>query len=325
MTKIVLLDDCDLTDAHIARLRKCGEVDVHSTPPADAEEIKRRLSGADVAVLGWTPLDDALLRQLPDLRMISVWATGYDYVDVRAADRLGITVTNVPAYAGSAVSELALGLMLALCRNIARGNRRVRAGALSWQGLHGTELSGRTLGIIGIGDIGSRLATIGAALGMRVLAFSRSMSEERAEKVGVEFRPMADVLRESDVVSLHLPLTPDTERIMGEKEIAMMKPGAFLINTARAALVDQDALYEALSSGRLAGAGLDDLDPDRRDIIALDNVVATPHIGFCTDTALARKGDICVGNVEAYVNGRAENVVAGPQSPGPRLSPGQAD
>ncbi|GGW52370.1 glycerate dehydrogenase [Streptomyces griseoloalbus] len=325
MTRIVLLDDCDLSDAQIARLRKWGEVEAHATPPADAEDIKRRLKSADVAVLGWTVLDDTLLRQLPDLRMISVWATGYDYVDVRAADRLGITVTNVPAYAGSAVSELALGLMLALCRNIARGNRRVRAGTLSWQGLHGTELSGRTLGIIGIGDIGSRLAAIGAALGMRVLAYSRNMSAERAKNMGVEFRPMAEVLREGDFISLHLPLTPDTEGIMGEKEIAMMKPGAFLVNTARAALVDQDALYEALTNGRLAGAGLDDLDPDRHDIMALDNVVATPHIGFCTDTALARKGDICVGNVEAFLNGRAENVVAGPRHPGPGPSVGYGD
>ncbi|MFF5155517.1 2-hydroxyacid dehydrogenase [Streptomyces sp. NPDC000348] len=315
MTRIVLLDDCDLGDSQLARLRTRGEVVVHSGTPADPQEIKRRLDGAEVAVLGWTAMDGTVLEQLPGLRMISVWATGYDYVDVRAAERLGITVTHVPAYAGPAVSELALGLMLALCRNIARGDRRVRDGTLSWQGLQGIELSGRTLGLIGVGDIGGRLARIGSALGMRVLAFARNMPDERADELGVRFRPMADVLRESDFVSLHLPLTPGTRGIIGEKELSVMKPGAFLVNTARAALVDQDALHEALTNGRLAGAGLDDLDPDRRDITALDNVVATPHIGFCTDTALTRKGDVCVSNVEAYLDGRAENVVAGPRGP----------
>lgn len=313
MAKIVILDDCDLDEKQVARLQELGDVDIHSGVPDSPEEVERRLGGAEVAVLGWTSLDGDLLRRLPELRMVSVWATGYDYVDVRAASRLGITVTNVPAYAGSAVSELALGLMLALCRNLCIGNRRVREGGLSWQGLQGVELSGRTLGLIGVGDIGSRLAELGRALGMRVIAYARDMSESRAERLGLVFHTLDEVLAQSDFVSLHLPLTEETAGMLGEKELAAMRPGAFLVNTARAGLVDQDALHRALTEGPLGGAGLDDLDPGRQDIIALDNVVATPHIGFYTDSALTRKGDICVSNVESFMHGRPKNVVAGPR------------
>lgn len=313
MTRIVVLDDCDLDNGQLARLRQLGDVEVHHGVPRDPEEIERRLKGADVAVLGWTALEGDVLARLPDLRMVSVWATGYDYVDTEAADRLGITVTNVPAYAGSAVAELTLGLMLALCRNIPLGNSRVRGGDLSWQGLRGIELAERTLGLVGVGDIGEKVARIGRALGMRVLAHAREMSDERAAVLGVEFLPLTELLAASDFVSLHTPLTPKTAGLIGAGEIAAMKPGAFLINTARAGLVDQDALFRALTEGRLAGAALDDLDPTRSDIILLDNVVATPHIGFFTDSALRQKGDICVSNVEEFLRSRPQNVVAGPE------------
>jgi D-3-phosphoglycerate dehydrogenase len=265
-----------------------------------------------VAVVGWTRLGAEVLGRLPELRMVSAWATGSDPIDVRAAARLGITVSNVPDYAGPAVSELTIGLMLSLCRNVAPGNRRVREGNLSWQGLDGIELAGRTLGLVGVGSIGARVARVAQALGMRVTANARTMSGERAARLGVEFRPLDEVLAGSDIVSLHLPLTAESAGLISEERLALLKPGAVLVNTSRAGLVDQQALYEALVSRRLAGAALDDLDPTRPDIAALDNVLATPHIGFLTDAALRRKGDICVTNVESFLRGEPRNVVTPP-------------
>lgn len=309
MTRIVVLDDCDLDDGHLTRLRAVGEVEIHRGTPRDEEEAERRLKGAHVAVLGWTHLSGELLGRLPDLKLVSVWATGYDYVDTSAAGRLGVTVTNVPAYAGTAVSELALGLMLALCRKIPHATRRVRGGDLTWRGLQGVELSGRTLGVVGVGDIGGQVARCGRALGMRVLAHARTPSATRAEELGVVFRSLPELLAASDIVSLHVPLTTGTTGMIGADELAAMKAGSFLVNTARAGLVDQDALLDALLHGPLAGAALDDLDPARDDIAGLDNVVATPHIGFFTDAALGRKGDVCVSNVEAFLTGRPQNVV----------------
>jgi len=168
-------------------------------------------------------------------------------------------------------------------------------------------------GLSASGTSAYQVAQIARALGMKVVAYAREMSDERAALLGVEFRPLAEVLPLSDFVSLHTPLTPETAGLIGAAEFAVMKPGAFLVNTARAGLVDQGALLEALTDGRLAGAALDDLHPTRSDIISLDNVVATPHIGFFTDSALGKKGDICVSNVEAFLRGRSQNVVAGPE------------
>ena len=309
--KIVILDEVELSAGQRRRLDSLGEVIGYPHGPCDVDEVVARSADADIMILGWTALDAEVLQRLPRLRLISVWATGYDYVDVKAAAERGITVTNVPAYAGRAVAELTIGLLLALTRHLIPADRSVREGGYSWRGFEGIELAGKTLGLVGVGDIGSEVARMAAVFGMRVLACAQTMSGERAGDLGVEFRSLEALLAQSDFVSLHAPLSSATEGLIGRREIQVMRPGAYLINTARAGLVDQPALAKALQDGHLAGAALDDIHhPDDR--LTSSRVVLTPHIGFYTTEALQRKGDTCIGNVAAFLHGKPVNVVSVP-------------
>jgi D-3-phosphoglycerate dehydrogenase len=308
--RIVILDEVELSEDQLRRLEGLGQLVRHSSNPTEESEVVRRLARAEVAILGWTAFGQRMLRQLPELRLIAVWATGYDYVDVATAKEHGITVTNVPAYAGRAVAELTIGLILALIRHIVPADLSVREGAFSWQGFQGTELAGKVLGVVGVGDIGREVARLGACLGMDVLGHTRTASVDRAARLGIELLPLPQLLHHSDVVSLHVPLTAQTHHLLGQKELEAMRPGAFLVNTARAGVVDQSALVEALRTGRLGGAALDDHEHPAPTLAAMPNVVLTPHIGFCTAEALVRKGDVCVDNVAAFLAGKPQNVVS---------------
>jgi phosphoglycerate dehydrogenase-like enzyme len=308
--RIVILDEVELSDDQLRRLEGLGRLVRHTGNPADESEVVRRLDDAEVAILGWTALGRRILSQLPGLRLIAIWATGYDYVDLAAANDQGITVTNVPAYAGRAVAELTIGLVLALARHIVPADRSVRDGRFSWQGFQGTELAGKVLGVVGVGDIGREVARLGAYLGMEVVGHARTATAERAAQLGVELVPFHELLHRSNVVSVHVPLTAGTRHLLGREELATMRPGAYLVNTARAGVVDQAALVDALRTRRLAGAALDDHDHPAPALAALPNVLLTPHIGFCTAEALVRKGDVCVGNVAAFLAGKLQNVVS---------------
>ena len=310
MTNIVVLDEVELDDRQQAALRELGDVAVYEDNPVDADEICRRLDGAGVAVLGWTQIDAEVLSRCPDLELIAVWATGYDYVDVAAAQEHGVVVTNVPAYAGRAVAEHTLGLILAITRHIVRADASVRDGSYSWAPFGGFELAGKTLGLVGVGDIGAEVARLAHGLGMDVVAVARTMTAEREEDLGVRFTDLQTVMAQSDIVSLHVPLTADTRKLIGEAELRSMKPGSYLVNTTRAAVVDQDALRKALCEGPLAGAGLDEIQLPDDELVQLPNVVLTPHVGFYTREALLRKGDVCVENIASYLRGTPENVVA---------------
>jgi D-3-phosphoglycerate dehydrogenase len=308
--RIVILDEVELSDNQLRRLEGLGPLVRHTSNPAGESEVVRRLSGAEVAILGWTALRRGILSQLPGLRLIAVWATGYDYVDVAAANDQGIVVTNVPAYAGRAVAELTIGLILTLARHIVPADRSVSDGRFSWQGFQGTELTGKVLGVVGVGNIGREVARLGACLGMEVLGHARKPSAERATQLGVELLPLHELLQRSDVVSLHVPLTAETRHLLGPEELAAMRPGALLVNTARAGVVDQKALVDALKDGQLGGAALDDHEHPDLALAALPNVVLTPHIGFYTAEALVRKGDVCVDNVAAFLAGKPQNMVS---------------
>jgi phosphoglycerate dehydrogenase-like enzyme len=308
--RIVILDEVELSNDQLRRLEGFGRLVRHTSNPAGEDEVVRRLEGAEVAILGWTALGWEILSQLPELRLIAIWATGYDYVDMAAARDHGITVTNVPAYAGRAVAELTIGLILALVRRIVPADRSVRDGHFSWQRFQGTELAGKVLGVVGVGNIGREVARLGACLGMEVLGHARTATAERATQLGVELLPLHELLRRSNIVSLHVPLTAETRHFLGREELATIRRGAFLVNTARAGVVEQSALVDALRTGRLGGAALDDHDHPDPVLAALPNVVLTPHIGFCTAEALIRKGDVCVDNVAAFLAGKPQNVVS---------------
>ena len=313
--QIVVLDDFELGSENLGRLAAHGEVSVYEGLPADDDELVARADGAEVALCCWTRVGSAALERLPRLRMISLAATGTDTVDVGAAARRGVVVCRVPAYATNAVAELTLGLMLAVARKIATADRSFReTRAEDWRPFVGRELCGGTLGVVGTGLIGRRVARLGHCLGMRILAYDVCRSDELVEELDATYVPLNRLFAHSDVVTLHAPLTAETEHMVDAPLLARMPRHAILINAARAGLVQQADLYEALRSGAIAGAGLDVLDmdcPSAAGILALDNVVVTPHIGFNTGEASATLAAICTDNAVRFLEGRPRNV-AGP-------------
>jgi D-3-phosphoglycerate dehydrogenase len=317
---IVIPDDypamyATLDQVDLRRLEPYGTVRLFTSRAADRAELFERLADADVVinVRAYTALDDEAFEHAPRLKMVSILGTGTDNVDLDAARRRQITVTNTPAVGAPSVAELTLGLILATVRALPVSDLRVRQG--TWQHVEGPELVGKTLGLLGLGAIGSRVAELGRALGMHVLAWSWRREPERADRLGVTLAPERDdIFRESDVVSIHLRNTPEARGIVGARELALMKPGAYLINTARGALVDTSALAQALREGRLAGAGLDvfteePLLPEHNPFLDLSNVVLTPHIGAVTREANARSRAMPVDNIIAFLEDRPTHVV----------------
>jgi D-3-phosphoglycerate dehydrogenase len=319
MTSVVIPDDFPPTygspeQADLARLAGRAEVQLYTSRAGDRAELFRRIASADVLinVRAYTSLDEEAFAHAPRLKLVSILGTGTDNVDLAAATRRGILVTNTPGAGALSVAELALGLMLAVARAIPLSDARLREGV--WQHVEGPELYGKTLGLLGLGAIGSRLAVLGRSLGMQVVAWSWRLDLDRAARLGVRLVERDEVFREADVLSVHLRNTPEARGFVGPRELGLMKPSAILINTARAAIVDQDALVEALRSGRLAGAGLDvyleePLPVDKNPFVGLDTVVLTPHAGAVTVESSARQRAMPVDNILAFLDGRPQHVV----------------
>ncbi len=270
------------------------------------------LRAVQALVLPWTEdVADAALARLPDLQLVAALGTGvWDYLDVTALSQRGVAVANTPDYAADAVAEHALALLLAVARGLPAADRAVRAG--TWQaGLEpGRELRALTLGVVGLGSVGGRFAEIAASLGMRVVAHTAHPS--RHARAGLPLLDLPSLLAEADVVSLHVPWRGGPP-LLGRAELALMRPGSILINTARGRLVDEEALIEALETGRLSGAGLDvfthePLAAENR-LTTLANVVLTPHRAADTELALRRAADMAIDNVVAFFEGSPRNLV----------------
>lgn len=316
--KIVIPDDDPAfygaaNHPELGRLEAYGEVRWYGTRYPDREEFFRRCAEAEVVVnvRGYSKFDEEALERLPRLKLVSVVGTGTDNVDLAAARRRDVTITNTPGVNSGAVAELALGLMLSTARHIALGDRWMRAGL--WQQRRGPELRGRTLGLVGVGLIAQRLAHLARGIGMQVIGWSFTQDPERAAAAGIELVERDDVFRRADVVSVHVRSTPETRGFVGRRELKLMKSSAILINTARGAVVDAPALREALVEGSIAGAGLDvhlpePLPPDQNLFKDLDNAVITPHLGGSSFEAATRTQQVTVDNVIAYLEGRPEHV-----------------
>ncbi len=321
MTHIVIPDDhpvfyggADQED--LRRLAPYGTVTVYPSRFADRAELFARIAAADVLinVRAYCVLDEEALAHAPSLKMISIMGTGTDNVDLAAASRRGVVVSNTPAVGAVSVAELTLGLLLAVARAIPVSDRRLRAGA--WQHVEGPELHGKTLGLVGLGAIGQHMARLGTGLGMRVIGWSFRHDPARAAASGVELVDRDELFRQADVVSVHLRNTPEARGFVAARELGLMKQSAILVNTARAAIVDEAALVAALREGRIAGAGLDvylrePLPADANPYRDLDNVVLTPHIGAVTAEANARARKMPVDNIIAFLEGHPEHVVTG--------------
>ena len=302
-------------DLSWAPLEALGRVTVYDSTPADC--VVKRAQDAEALIVNRIVLNRAVLDALPKLRYIGTLATGYNTIDVRAAREKGVTVCNVPLYCVETVAQLTLALLLALCCRVEHLSAVTRSGG--WndavEATHTTapilELSGKTLGILGFGNIGRAVAQLGLALGMHVLVHSRT---QRALPAGCTWCGFETLFETADVVSLHCPLTDETRGIVGASVLARMKPTALLINTARGALVDENALADALNSGRLAGAGLDVMaeEPPRPDhpLLTAKNCLITPHIAWASREARLRLIDAVAGNLRAFLAGQPVNVVS---------------
>ena len=298
---------------HLDQLEPYGDVALHLDRPASMDEQIERARGAHVIIntrgaVKW-PAD--ALRALPDLRMIATCSIGVDMIDIRAAKELGIVVSNQPGRTAPVVAEHVIGLMFAAAKRAAFQTAELKAGR--WTLMQNLTLQGKTLGIVGTGNVGREVARIANALGMRCIAWTFNPSPQRAQQLGVQFVPLDQLLQESDVVSLHVRLSPDSRRIIGRRELALMKPNAILVNAGRGELVDTDALVQALHDGNLAGAALDVFDqepiPPDHPILACDQVVLTPHIADQTPEGVELLNEGAVSNVIAFLQGRPENVV----------------
>jgi glycerate dehydrogenase len=282
------------------------------------EQMIGRLQGAAIALTNKAIIARQMMSALPELRYIGVTATGYNIVDVRAARERGIVVCNVPEYSTQDVAQAVFALILELTNHTGHHAATVRDGKWSraqdfcyWD-YSLMALEGRTLGIIGYGRIGRAVGRIGQAFGMKILATRRN-AQARAEKDGVQYVDLETLLRESDVVTLHCPLTPESERMVNAPFLRKMKRTAFLINTARGGLVDEAALADALNHGLIAGAGLDVLSveppPMDNPLLSAKNCVITPHIAWATKSARERLLKISAENIRAWLEGKPRNVV----------------
>lgn len=284
----------------------------YDTRANTVQEQISRAQGADVLIIANQPLGQEVLQACPRLKLISVAFTGVDHVDTAYAKEHHIAVCNAAGYSTHAAAELAISLALSVLRHIPAAHQAVQAGK-DKTGLLGRELYGKTFGVVGTGAIGRHTARLAAAFGCRVIAYSRTQRPELAQQ-GVTYMPLEQLLKEADIVSLHVPLTPATRHMIGEKELSFMKPTAVLINTARGPLVDSAALRSALQNERLAGAGIDVFDqepplPAQDPILSAPHTVLTPHIGFYTQEALAQRAQIVFENITRWEDKTPQNQI----------------
>lgn len=316
--KIVCLDGYTLNpgDNPWGDVSALGELTVYDRTPPEA--VVERARDADIVLTNKTVLDAAALARLPRLRFIAVLATGYNVVDVAAARARAIPVSNVPEYGTAGVAQHVFALLLELCHRTGEHDAAVHAGEWSrapdfcfWRQTP-IELAGRTIGIVGFGRIGRRVGEIAHAFGMRVLAHARTRTGAPAYSP-FAWAEIAEIFAQADVVSLHCPLDATNQRFVGRDLLAGMKPGAFLINTSRGGLVDEQALADALAAGRLAGAAVDvvsvePLQPDN-PLLAARNCVITPHIAWASLDARRRLMATTVDNLKAFLAGNPIHLV----------------
>ena len=317
--KIVLLDGEALNpgDLSWAPLEALGELTVYPRGTNDPEEVIRRIADADIVLCNKTPVGRVVFERCPKMRLLCVIATGYNVVDTQAAKDHGVPVCNVPAYGTEMVAQFAIGLLLEICHHVQLHNEAVHAG--EWERCPNfcfwktpiMELAGKTMGIIGFGRIGRAVGRIAKALGMTVLATGSRRCPE-GEQIA-EYVDLQTLLTRADVISLHCPLFPETEKLINAETIARMKDGAILINNSRGGLIDEQDVADALNSGKLRAAAVDVVSVEpivgTNPLLTAKNCIITPHMSWAATEARARIVDITAANIRAYLAGNPQNVV----------------
>ena len=311
--KIVVLDGYagNPGDLSWAPLEVLGELTVYDRSAPD--EVDARIAGAEIVITNKVPFSRERMAAAKDLKYIGVFATGYNIVDVAAARELGVTVTNIPAYSTDSVAQMVFALLLEICQRVGHHSEAVHAGRWSsnpdfcfWD-YPLIELAGKTLGIIGYGQIGKKVAQIAKCFGMKVVAWTRTPRDPECVSLG-------ELLAVSDVITIHCPLFPETQNLINKDTIAKMKDGAILINTARGPVINDADVAEALKSGKLYAAAADvaTVEPVPADnpLLGLPNMIFTPHVAWATREARVRLMNIAVENVKAFLAGNPINVVS---------------
>lgn len=321
--KIVILDGYTENPGDLSwgEVEKLGELTVYDrTCPTDETEIIRRIGDAEAVITNKTPVTKAVLDACPGIRYIGMLSTGYNVVDYQYAAEKGIPVANIPTYGTDAVAQFAIGLLLEICHHIGHHDAAVHQGR--WEKNQDwcfwdyplIELRGKTMGIIGFGRIGQATGRIAQALGMKVAAYDAHRIPE-LESETCCYKSLEEVLAQSDVISLHCPLFPETEQMINKETISKMKDGVILLNNSRGQLINEQDLADALNSGKVSAAGVDvvSTEPIRGDnpLLKAKNCIITPHISWAPKESRQRLMEIAVDNLKAFAEGRAKNVVNG--------------
>ena len=313
--KVAILESLGISDEELRSLEKPFEEKgvefAHYTKSLDENVLLSELDGADVAVIANMPFPSSVVSKANGLKFIDVAFTGTDHVGLDAARERGIAVSNASGYSNEAVSELVLGMVLSFMRNISKVEERCREGK-DKTGLVGSEVKGKTVGIVGLGKIGKRTAEIFNVLGANILASSRSRHMDAPSYVNeVE---LDELLESSDIVVLHCPLTPETRGLIGKSELEKMKKSAILVNVARGPVVDGKALVEALENGEIAGALVDVFDKEPplaldTPLLSAPNTLLTPHVAFATKESMSLRAEIVFDNLRAWMEGKQINTI----------------
>lgn len=312
---IVLLENLgiapSLLDHFANRLRAAGHNFTAWERSDDESVLIERAKDADALLLANIPLSGRVIRACTHLQFIDIAFTGVDHVDLQAAKEKGISVSNASGYSTVAVAELTLGLALSLLRNVPQVDSRCREGGTK-AGLIGTELCGKTVGLVGTGAIGGRVAELFQAFGCRVLASNDH--NHRTDQAPIEYLPLTEMLPQIDILSLHCPLNDLTRNLIGQKELALLKPTAILLNTARGPVVDSKALADALNAGRLAGAGIDVFEmepplPMDHPLLHTPNTIVTPHVAFATEESMVKRAHIVFDSLDQWLAGNQINKI----------------
>jgi glycerate dehydrogenase len=316
--KIVVLDGYTLNPGDLSwdDLKKYGDVVIYDRTAPD--KIVERAKAAEVIFTNKSPLDKVTLEQLDSLKFIGVLATGYNIVDTTCAKEQGVVVANVPGYGTTSVVQLTFALLLELCHHVQRHSDSVMSG--KWSGSSDfcfwdfplVELSGKTMGIIGFGNIGQQVANVAASFGMKIIA-NDTMKSNQSHRPNFKWADFSYLIKESDVISIHCPLIPETKGLINKSSLMQMKGSAFLINTSRGPIIEDKDLADALNNDILAGAGIDvlSIEPPQKDnpLFSAKNCIITPHIAWATKEARERLLGITVGNLKAFLQGNPINVV----------------
>lgn len=316
--KIVILDGFTLNPGDLSwdALKEMGELVIYDRTPAD--KVAERAAGAEVVFTNKTPINEDALNQLPTLKFIGVLATGYNIVNTELAKAKGIIVANVPGYGTTSVVQLTFALLLELCLHVQHHSDSVRDGKWSrsadfcfWD-FPLIELSGKTMGIIGFGNIGQQVGDVATAFGMKIIGNSRTRTDQ-AHRANFKWADIPELLEQSDVVSIHCPLFPETKGLINKESLKLMKESAFLINTSRGPIIVDEDLADALNNEVIAGAGIDVLSteppPPGNPLFTAKNCIITPHIAWATKEARQRLMNITVSNLSAFLQGNPVNVV----------------